>query len=109
MFLAWLWWRLRRLGRSRDSGIFIAALASILVVTPWLIRNYLVFHRFVPIRSALGPQPDTSADEMAKLRAAGEMAYMDGYRREAVAFIRRDKLWFAKRFFKARSCLVGGI
>jgi len=37
---------------------------------------------------------------MAKLRAAGEMAYMDGYRREAVAFIRRDKLSFAMRFFR---------
>ena len=121
-FLAWLWWRLRRLGRRRDSGICIAALALILVVTPWLIRNYLVFHRFVPIRSALGlqlyrgnnpwnptgtlavdsllPHPDTSEDEMAKLRAVGEMAYMDGYRREAVAFIRRDKLSFAKRSFR---------
>jgi hypothetical protein len=37
---------------------------------------------------------------MAKLRAAGEVAYMDGYRREAVAFIRRDKLSFAKRIFR---------
>src|SRR5262249_13795870 len=55
-FLAWLWWRLRRLSRSRYSRILIAALASILVVTPWLIRNYLVFHRFVPIRSGLGLQ-----------------------------------------------------
>jgi 4-amino-4-deoxy-L-arabinose transferase-like glycosyltransferase len=112
-FLAWLWWQLRRPGRSPDSGIFVAALASILVVTPWLIRNYLVFHRFVPIRSGLGlqlyhgnnpwsltPHPDTSADEMAKLRAAGEMAYMEGYRREAVEFIRRDKLSFAKSVFK---------
>jgi 4-amino-4-deoxy-L-arabinose transferase-like glycosyltransferase len=120
-FLAWLWWRLRRLGESRNSRIFIAALASILLVTPWLVRNYLVFHRFVPIRSGLGlqlyhgnnpqsltPHPDNSADEMAKLRVAGEVAYMDAYRREAVAFIRQDKLSFAKRVLKRVAVWWGG-
>jgi len=45
---------------------------------------------------------------MAKLQAAGEMAYMDGYRREAVAFIRQDKLSFAKRVLKRVAVWWGG-
>jgi hypothetical protein len=45
---------------------------------------------------------------MAKLQAAGEMAYMDGYRREAVAFIRQDKLSFAKRVLQRVAIWWGG-
>jgi hypothetical protein len=45
---------------------------------------------------------------MAKLRAAGEMAYMDVYSREAVAFIRQDQLSFARRVFKRIAVWWGG-
>lgn len=39
-------------GRQRAWASFaVAALASVLVVTPWVVRNYLVFGRLIPVKS----------------------------------------------------------
>jgi hypothetical protein len=105
LLLGWLVYRqhlLRRkwIGRS-------AATLSIVVLccVPWTIRNYKVFHHFVPLRSVLGLQlwlgnndqtqdifrgdlhPIYNAAEREKYIAMGEIAYMHEKRQEAVRYM----------------------
>ena len=47
-------WNRVRLGQPWHPGrLAAAALAAGLVVAPWLVRNYQIFHRFIPIKSNL--------------------------------------------------------
>jgi hypothetical protein len=112
ILLAWLLSRdTRGLGR-RARGVCAAIVTAAIAITPWLIRNYAVFHQFVPIRSAFGlslywgnhpprlskvlPHPNSQPPEMNKLRSQGEMSYMASYEKEAVSFISQHKLAFAQ-------------
>jgi hypothetical protein len=87
---------------------------------PWTIRNYLVFHRVVPMRSTLGLQlwignnenpqeawkeelhPIFNSGERARYIRMGEIDYMQEKQREAIEFIlahpARDVRQFASRF-----------
>jgi 4-amino-4-deoxy-L-arabinose transferase-like glycosyltransferase len=106
-FLVWLWWRNGAV--SCAPRVCAAALGSILAISPWLVRNYLVFNRFIPIRSALPlalywgnnagkhhPHPSINENEMEKLGEMGESAYMDQYGREAVGYIETHKAAFVE-------------
>ncbi len=111
-FLAiWAVWRKQRAqaaGRSEDRPLRGAALAAgmcLLVITPWLMRNYSVFGRWVFIRSNAGvelflgnnPQvqdswtfwlhPSESKEELARFRALGEPEYAAEKQRAALRFI----------------------
>ena len=83
-----------------------AALASLLVVTPWFVRNYRVFHALVPFRDNFGLElylgnngntwhfapsghhPSDSAAEMNEYAQLGELAYMARKRQQAFDYIR---------------------
>ena len=101
----------------RPAGVVLASLAFFLVITPWIIRNYEVFHQFVPIRDGfglsliLGTKADTnhwatygvgvgpwhSDSEWNEFQRNGEMNYMKREQRLAFASIKRDPKWFAVR------------
>jgi hypothetical protein len=36
------------------KGLFLAGLIALAVVLPWTIRNYMVFHQFIPVRTMYG-------------------------------------------------------
>lgn len=92
--------------RNRKAvGIFLAIV--FLVITPWEIRNYRVFHQLFFIRDNLGleldvynndceyfgstgctPHPILSAVERAKVRAMGETSYNAMRLRHALAWFR---------------------
>jgi len=83
----------------------LAALIAILCCVPWTIRNYKIFHSFVPLRSVAGLQlwlgnnpearyvwlgtqhPIFNADERAQYTALGEIAYMREKRQLALEFM----------------------
>jgi hypothetical protein len=110
--LAWLLGRDPQGLERRARGVCAAIAGAALVITPWLIRNYAVFHQFVPIRSAFGlslywgnhpprlskvlPHPNSQPPEMNKLRSQGEMLYMASYQEEAVSFISQHKFAFVQ-------------
>ncbi len=49
----WLWWTRRKLGRAwSGSALFCAAVLAALA--PWILRNALVFHEFVPATTDAG-------------------------------------------------------
>jgi hypothetical protein len=91
--------------RSRFAKPALAAGIALLCCLPWTIRNYAIFHSFIPLRSVLGLQlwvgnnprakvvwlgeqhPINDTAERNRYIAVGEIAYMEEKRREAVAYI----------------------
>jgi len=101
---AFLAWRLWQRERWRNLGLAVATAA--LCVTPWLVRNYLVFHRPVFIRDGFGIElrvgnqpggkglwsanvhPDRSDYELSRLAEMGEIEYARVSGQEAMDTIR---------------------
>jgi 4-amino-4-deoxy-L-arabinose transferase-like glycosyltransferase len=97
--LGWAAWRTRRI------PALIAAVTVMLCCVPWTVRNYEVFHAFVPLRSVLGLQlwvgnnpgakamwlgeqhPIHETAEREKYIQVGEIAYMKEKKDNALAYI----------------------
>src|SRR5581483_10700323 len=50
-------WACYRLFRQKKRWLLpatVSAIAFIVVVSPWFVRNYRLFHQFVPFRDTLG-------------------------------------------------------
>jgi MFS family permease len=102
------WAALRGRGESavRWKRVALAAGVAILCCVPWTIRNYVAFHRFVPVRSNLpfelwlgnndifdeharnGRKSITRTEEARKYAQVGETAYMAEKWELAIAFMR---------------------
>ena len=113
--VVWSWFAKGRCGTLCRRHLFAATTIALLTLTPWLARNYLVFHRFIPIRDNfplelyLGNHPMQPGEnryvvhvcgndaEAARLRLMGEPAYMDMKGRETFAYIAHGPGDFAKR------------
>jgi hypothetical protein len=82
-----------------------AAGIAILCCVPWTVRNYVVFHRLIPLRSnlplelyignnenyaphAVWPPKITKERELVRYFRLGEMTFMDEEKRKALAFMR---------------------
>jgi 4-amino-4-deoxy-L-arabinose transferase-like glycosyltransferase len=113
-FWMWLW-----IGKRRRSALRKTVLTSIavclLVLLPWTIRNFVTFHRIIPIRDNFGfelwaenhegdhrfPREFPSIDP-TEYNCEGEIRFMEGKRQIALQFIRHHPGEFlhlsAKRF-----------
>jgi hypothetical protein len=102
--------------RILRAGVVLAAMVAV-VLAPWIIRNCMVFHRFIPLRSNLGLElavgnnslatghtyspafstvhPYGNPAEQARLLQVGEPAYMQRKGREALAWIGNHPARFA--------------
>jgi hypothetical protein len=105
VLLGWLLYRTQGKGRGRVARPAMAAAIALLCCVPWTVRNFLVFHRFIPFRSNLsyelyignnenydehrrGLAPVVTQDlETLRYLRMGEMAFMDEERRKALQFI----------------------
>ena len=117
----WIWWRRSRLGLPSLPGIALSSITFFLVLSPWLIRNYEVFGRFVFLRDDFGLQfrlgngpsadgmlmpylqPNLNKLELQSFQRMGELAYSERCRRTAFEWVRTHPGRFAiislKRFF----------
>jgi 4-amino-4-deoxy-L-arabinose transferase-like glycosyltransferase len=117
----WAWWQRYRRGLNSLGGIVIASLVFWVALSPWLVRNYAVFGRFVFIRDDFGLQfrlgnwkgsdgmlmaylqPNLNRGELERFQSMGELAYAESCRREAFAWVRDNPGRFAvislKRLF----------
>src|SRR3984885_7247030 len=105
-FLAgWLVYRARQHNCAWLKNAAAAIAIIVLCCVPWTIRNYRVFHQFVPLRSVLGLQlwlgnndqtqdifrgdlhPIYNAAERARYISLGEIAYMQQKKQEAIAYM----------------------
>ena len=82
-------------------------------LSPWMIRNALVFHRFIPMRDNMGLElwmgnngydlrwtsddihPLHDAQELAAYNSMGELAYMNLKSQQANAYIHDHPAWYA--------------
>jgi 4-amino-4-deoxy-L-arabinose transferase-like glycosyltransferase len=130
LLLGWLVYRRRKTSvAARESDHVmansfrkpsLAFVVACLCCVPWTVRNYLVFHHMVPLRSTLGLQlwignnenpqeawkeelhPIFNSAERARYIRMGEIEYMREKQSEAIEFILahlgRDVRQFASRF-----------
>jgi len=115
---AWLIYRRHRRGRRWFLVNVVATLAFLVVVAPWVVRNYTVFHRFIPLRDNMGLAlrcgtkgksdywgpyelgPWNSNAEWNEFQQVGELAYMDHKKEQAIAFIRAHPGWYVWTSFR---------
>jgi 4-amino-4-deoxy-L-arabinose transferase-like glycosyltransferase len=106
-------WRLARGRKPWFMPGAVASLALLATLSPWMIRNALVFHRFIPMRGNMGLElwmgnngddlrwtsdelnPLHNQAELAKYDKLGEVAYMEQKSQEAKQQIRNHPAWYA--------------
>jgi 4-amino-4-deoxy-L-arabinose transferase-like glycosyltransferase len=111
-----LWTLYRRYRQSRpwQAPMLAGALAALAVISPWIGRNYELFHRFIPVRSGLGLElyignngyserwvnsslhPNHSDAELGEYERVGEIAYMDHKLQQGKAYVSAHPAWYAK-------------
>ncbi len=105
--------------RYRQNRAWIAQAAAVatavaVVITPWTIRNYELFHKLIPVRSGLGLElyignngydlswvnrdlhPNHNAVEQSEYERDGEIAYMNHKQNQAIDYIKAHPAWYAK-------------
>jgi hypothetical protein len=103
--IAWLIWEAHKKGLAWPRFVGSALLVFALGMVPWTVRNYVVFHKVIVLRSNFGLElwlgnnpgvPDTWSpwlhpnDDMAeavKYKQLGEIAYMGEKEHDAVSFM----------------------
>jgi 4-amino-4-deoxy-L-arabinose transferase-like glycosyltransferase len=111
---AWTCYRRHRETRTWMLPGAVATLALLAALSPWVARNYEIFHQFIPVRSGLGLElyignngystrwvnsalhPNHSDAELVEYEQAGEVAYMAHKRQQAVDYIRAHPGWFVR-------------
>jgi Dolichyl-phosphate-mannose-protein mannosyltransferase len=101
----WLVYRALQEKRTWFKNAAATVAIIILCCIPWTVRNYRVFHQFVPLRSVLGLQlwlgnndqtqdifrgdlhPIYNPAEREKYVSMGEIAYMEQKEQEAIAYM----------------------
>jgi 4-amino-4-deoxy-L-arabinose transferase-like glycosyltransferase len=119
--LGWVAYRARREIKlaSMKPALATAGIA-LLCCVPWTVRNYLVFHRLIPLRSNLPlelyignnenyatrqlvyPPKITKERELLRYFRLGETAFMDEEKRKALDFIRANpgmEVWLTGQRF----------
>jgi len=109
----WIWVQRYRRGVPSLSGVVIASAVFWAALSPWLMRNYEVFGRFVFIRDDFGLQfrlgnwkgadgmlmaylqPNLNRGELEKFQTMGELAYAEACKQEAFGWVRENPGRFA--------------
>lgn len=112
-FFLWLLYRLPQPAR-RMQPMILCGLAASLVVSPWLIRNYRAFGKFVFVRDNLPLEmhmanndrftglwtrtehPGNDPVAMRRFQETGELAFMEEKQREFRQFVREHPAQFLK-------------
>ena len=105
------WRRLLDQKRWLVPGL-VASATLIAALSPWVIRNALVFHRLIPMRDSMGLElwmgnngyserwtsdqlhPLHDPNELADYNRMGEIAYMDHKKQQAEEFIQSHPAWY---------------
>jgi 4-amino-4-deoxy-L-arabinose transferase-like glycosyltransferase len=105
VLLLWAAWRNPARGRARFANPLLAAAIAALCCVPWTLRNYLQFHKLIPLRSNFAfelyignnenyddahrfrPGPITQDREILRYLHMGETAFMQEEQRKALAFV----------------------
>jgi len=113
--LAWIAFRLWRAHLPYLKRVTVATLVCIATISPWLMRNRVVFGQWVFIRSNFAfefyldnhevpkgetyfsPHPTVNPAEYEKYKSMGEIAYVDSYRAKAITYVRQHPRAFLQK------------
>ncbi len=118
-FWFWLWFRHRRRGCHHTRQVLLTASVCCLILLPWMVRNYAVFGRVIPVRDNFGMElwignhegvtnlydfsSDFPLNDPTEYNRLGEIRFMEDKGRAALHFIQahpQQFLWFCgQRFF----------
>jgi len=116
----WAWYRRHKRQAGSLAQVTLASLFFVAAISPWLVRNYETFGKFIFIRSNFGAElrlgngpsadgtwmqwlhPSQNVIELRRYQQMGELEYVAVRKSEAIGFIRADYPRFAwlsvKRF-----------
>ncbi|MFI5111244.1 MAG: glycosyltransferase family 39 protein [Terriglobales bacterium] len=113
--LVWCGFQIHRAGGKWVKPALLALAACVLVISPWLVRNRVVFGEWAFLRSNFGfefwlgnaryatprgwirQHPAGNSDELARYKAMGEPAYVRWKLQDALAWVRQSPREFVKR------------
>lgn len=107
----WVWYHRARVGKRSLGGVAVSALIFVACMAPWVLRNYVTFHKFwvrsnfgAELRLGNGPNADGTIMEYLhpvvsdyayhQYAAMGELAYVEERKQEAVAWIKANPGFF---------------
>ncbi len=110
---AWTCYQRYRQDRPWKVPGLAATLAVLAVLSPWIVRNYEIFHKVIPVRSGFGLELyignngystrwvnsalhlNHNDAELAEYEKVGEVSYMEHKRLQAMDYIRAHPGWYA--------------
>jgi len=122
----WAWYRRAKAGKRSWPGVILASVIFFACITPWLVRNYTTFGKFIFIRDNFGAElrlgngngadgtlmlyldPLHDSYAMQQFQAMGELNYIAMRKQQAVAYIKADYSRFAMLCFKRFLCFWAG-
>lgn len=127
VLFAWACWRQQRHRMAWRRNAAIAVMVLVAVMGPWVVRNYRLFHRLVPVRTNFGLElwvgnhdgadgyfrvllhPLGSTAEMRQYQQRGEADYMAWKQHLAVVFMEQHPAAFLRLTRLRISCFWGGV
>lgn len=118
----WAWYRRAQRGKRSLAGVAVASAVFFACITPWLVRNYETFGKFIFIRDNFGAElrlgngpgaggtlmlyldPPHDSYAMRQFQAMGELAYINMRKGQALDYIKADYARFAGLCFKRFIC-----
>ncbi|HMD15915.1 MAG TPA: hypothetical protein VKH18_04545 [Terriglobales bacterium] len=109
----WACYRMQRQKQRWAWPLAASVFAMIIAVSPWFVRNYEVFGKFIPFRDNAGLEihsgnsgetfhwrprmlgPWHNDEEWKAFKEIGEIGYMEREKQRGVEFIRTHPRWFA--------------
>jgi len=122
----WAWHRRAQRGKRSFPGVVAASLIFFACITPWLVRNYWTFGKFIFIRDNFGAElrlgngngadgtlmlyldPPHDSYAMHQFESMGELNYIAMRKQQAVSYIKADYARFAILSLKRFVCFWAG-
>lgn len=114
----WAWYRRSKRGKPSLAGVVLASGVFFACITPWLVRNYETFGKFIFIRDNFGAElrlgngngadgtlmlyldPPHDRYAMRQFQMMGELPYIAMRKQQALAYIHADYARFLGLCFK---------
>ena len=122
----WAWYRRAQRGKRSLAGVVLASIIFFACITPWLVRNYRTFGKFIFIRDNFGAElrlgngngadgtlmlyldPPHDPYAMHQFETMGEVNYIAMRKQQAIAYISASYGRFAVLSFKRFLCFWAG-
>lgn len=122
----WAWYRRAKSSKKSIAGVVLASVVFFASITPWIVRNYETFGKFIFIRDNFGAElrlgngngadgtlmiyldPMHDLYAMRLYQAMGELAWIAMRKQQAVAYIKGDYPRFAGLCVKRFICYWAG-